>query len=380
MKLITLFAWLLSTGSVWANDTITWPEEPSIQAKSWVLLDAKSGQILAQHNENIVLPPASMTKMMTLYLAFEALKNGTIDWDQRANVSEKAWKIGGSTMFLEPRMHPHIRELIRGIAIYSGNDAATAMAEHIAGSQAAFVQSMNKKAAVLGMSNTLFKNPTGFPAADHASTALDMAKLGASLMRDFPEYYKVFSEKNYTYDGRKQSNRNRLLWTLPEATGIKSGYTSAAGYCLTGAAEKGDMQLVSVVFGTASSAARQQESQKLLQYGLENFVTMRPEERDIRRKVSILEGDQHDLWLKPASPIWITIPKGSEMFLSFHLTFQSPLLAPIKKGAVLGNIEAVLRTPAQDISLQTTSMLSETSIARASWFNRKIEGFKRLFH
>jgi len=358
------------TQQAWAAN-ITWPSEPELQAKSWVLLDARSGQVLAKHEENLRLAPASMTKMMTLYLAFEAIKSGNVDLDERVNVSTKAWKVGGSSMFLEPRMHPTIREIIHGIATFSGNDAAIVIAEHISGSESAFVALMNGKAKALGMTNTHFSNPTGFPDENHFSTAMDMAKLAVALWRDFPKFFEVFSEKSYTFDGRTQWNRNRLLWTMPEARGVKTGHTEEAGYCLTAAAEKGDMRLVSSVFGTDSKTARQKQSQVLLRYGMGQFVTLRPKEKDIRRKIEVFEGTQEFVWLKPAKPVWITVPQGSEKYLGFALHYTSPQLAPIQQGEQLGDIQATLRIADEDVTLQSIPMLAEQSVERASWFGRK---------
>ncbi len=375
VRLMVVFL-LLASQQAWASTTVAWPVEPELKALSWVLLDARSGQVLAKHDENLRLAPASMTKMMTLYLVFEAAKSGNLDMDERVNVSEKAWKIGGSSMFLEPRMHPQVREVIHGIATLSGNDAAIVMAEHMAGSEDAFVRLMNGKAAMLGMENTHFNNPTGFPTEGHFSTAMDMAKLGVALWRDFPEFFEIFSEKSYTYDKRTQWNRNRLLWTLPEAKGLKTGHTEEAGYCLTAAAEKGDMRLVSSVFGTSSMTERQKQSQILLRYGLGQFTTLRPKEKDIRRKIEVFQGKQDSVWLKPAKPVWITVPQGSENFLGFALSYTSPQLAPIAKTAQLGSIKATLRTADEDITLQTIPMLAEQGVDRASWFGRKFDALK----
>ena len=376
VRLLFGFLLLMFSQQAWANGSISWPSEPELKAKSWVLLDARSGQVLAKHDENRRLAPASMTKMMTLYLIFEAVKSGNLDLDQRVSVSNKAWKVGGSTMFLEPRMHPHVREVIHGIATLSGNDAAIVMAEHMAGSEDSFVRLMNGKAAMLGMTNTHFSNATGFPTEDHFSTALDMAKVAIALWRDFPKFFEIFSEKSYTFDGKKQWNRNRLLWTLPEAKGLKTGHTEDAGYCLTAAAEKGDMRLVSSVFGTDSMSARQKESQVLLRYGLGQFVTLQPKEKDIRRKIEVFEGKEDMVWLKPAQPVWITVPQGSEKYLGFALSYTSPQLAPIQKQEKLGSIKATLRTPEEDINLQTISMLAEFGVERASWFGRKFDSLR----
>lgn len=359
-----------------ASAAVTWPLEPNIKAKSWVLLDARSGQILAKHEENQRLAPASMTKLMTLYLAFEAAKQGTLDLDERVNVSKKAWKIGGSTMFLEPRMHPTVREVIHGISTLSGNDAAIVMAEHMAGSTDEFVRLMNAKALQLGMKNTHFMNPTGFPEDNHFSSAMDMAKLGVATWRDFPDFFKIFAEKSYTFDGRKQWNRNKLLWSLPEAKGLKTGHTEDAGYCLTAAVEKGNMRLVSSLFGADADKSRHEQSKVLLKYGMRQFTTMQPRDKKIKRQIEVFEGKSDNLWLKPAKPIWITVPKGSERKVAFKLDYTSPQIAPIAKGQVIGSIQAVLRTEQEDIVLQTVPMLAQQSVERASWFGRKADALK----
>jgi len=358
-----------------AAAAVTWPLEPNIKAKSWVLLDARSGQILAKNEENKRLAPASMTKLMTLYLAFEAAKQGTLDLDERVNVSKKAWKIGGSTMFLEPRMHPTVREIIHGISTLSGNDAAIVMAEHMAGSTDEFVRLMNAKASQLGMTNSHFMNPTGFPEENHFSTAMDMAKLGVALWRDYPVFFEIFAEKSYTFDERKQWNRNKLLWSLPEAKGLKTGHTEEAGYCLTAAVEKGNMRLVSSLFGAESDKLRQEQSKVLLKYGMRQFTTLQPRDKKIKRKIEVFEGKSDSVWLKPAKSIWITVPKGSERQVAFKLDYTSPQRAPISKGQVIGSIQALLRTD-EDVVLQTVPMLAQQSVERASWFGRKADALR----
>jgi len=350
---------------------VTWPQNPSIAAKSWVLMDARSGQILSSHNETEKLPPASLTKMMTLYLAFQDIKLGRLDPEEEIPVSEKAWKIGGSTMFLEPRMHPKVREVLHGISTLSGNDACVTIAEFIAGSEEAFADRMNETAKKLGMTHTHFVNATGFPAEEHYSSAIDMAKLGAALWRDFPDQYKLVSEKNYTYDGRTQWNRNRLLWSMPEADGIKTGHTEEAGYCLVASAERNNTRLVSAVFGTDSDKARQQESRTLLLHGFRNFVTLRPAERDIRRQAEVFEGTSEAVWLIPSSPVWVTVPKGNESALSFRLRYDSPLKAPIAKGAKIGVIDAVIRDGSSENVLASIAMQTAEQVEQASWFGRQ---------
>jgi len=358
---------MINTGEAQAA---AWPKSPNIEAKSWVLLDARSGQVLVEDNAHEKLPPASLTKMMTLYLAFEDLKLGRLKLDETVSVSNKAWKIGGSTMFLDPRLHPTVDELLHGIATLSGNDACIALAEHVAGSEDAFVQRMNQKAKELGMKDTHFEDATGFPHANHYSTAYDMALLGAALWRDFPKRYEIFSERSYTFGGTTQPNRNRLLWTLPGADGIKTGHTEAAGYCLVGSAARDRSRLVSAVFGTDSDNQRIRQSRALLQFGFRNFVTLRPTERDIRRQVEVFQGKEDHVWLLPSKPIWITVPKGNEKSVSFRLRYPAPLIAPIAEGQKIGTIDAVMKTRQGEEVLASIPMQARRGVGEASWFGR----------
>ena len=364
---------LLTIGGThaWASD---WPTAPTINAKSWILIDARSKQILVEHNADQELPPASLTKMMTLYLIFEDLKLGRLNESAQVNVSKKAWKIGGSTMFLEPRMKPVVGDLIHGIATLSGNDACIVMAEHIAGSEEAFAGRMNEKAAALGMTHSHFMNATGFPAEGHYSSAKDMAILAAALWRDFPVHYKVFAEKEYTYDGRTQPNRNRLLWSMPEADGLKTGHTEEAGYCLVASAEKEQTRFVSAVFGTDSDKQRAQQSRVLLTHGFRNFVTLQPAERDIRRKVRVFEGKDDHVWLKPATSVFVTAPIGMQNNIVFRLRYPAPLHAPIEQNDAIGTIDAMLKpSSAGEAStlLNSIPMITAHAVEEASWFGKQ---------
>ncbi len=349
----------------------SWPKSPNVEAKSWVLLDARSGQVLVENDSHKKLPPASLTKMMTLYLAFEDIKLGRLKLDETVSVSEKAWKIGGSTMFLEPRLHPTVDELLHGIATLSGNDACIVLAEHVAGSEDAFADRMNRKAAELGMQDSHFVNATGFPDEDHYSSAYDMALLGAALWRDFPKLYEIFSERSYTYGGTTQPNRNRLLWTLPSADGIKTGHTQEAGFCLVASAAQDRSRLVSAVFGTDSDGQRVSQSRVLLKFGFRNFVTLRPTERDIRREVEVFQGTEDSVWLLPAKPVWITVPKGNETAVSFRLRYPAPLIAPISEGQKIGTIEAVLKSKQGEEVIASIPMQARRAVPEASWIGRK---------
>jgi len=351
----------------------SWPTPPTLEAKSWALIDARSGQVIVDHDANIQLPPASLTKMMTLYLIFEDLKLGRLSLNDQLNVSKKAWKIGGSTMFLEPRMHPKVADLIHGIATFSGNDACIVMAEHLAGSESAFADRMNKRANKLGMKHSHFINATGFPAKGHYSSAMDMAILAAALWRDFPDHYKVFSEKGYTYNGITQPNRNRLLWSMPEVDGLKTGHTKEAGYCLVSSAERNQTRFVSAVFGTTSDKQRAQQSKVLLTHGFRNFITLRPMERDIRRQIDVYGGTEEHVWLKPSNDVWVTVPKGLEEQLNFRLRYDSPMHAPITKGQEIGSIDAVLgKDDSKPVNILVhIPMQAARDVPEASWFGRK---------
>jgi len=373
LAIMLLFSSLLSSTALASS----WPTSPTIDAKSWAMIDARSGQVITEHNADEQLPPASLTKMMTLYLAFEAVKEGRLDVNERVKISKKAWKIGGSTMFLEPRMNPTVNELLHGIATLSGNDACIAIAEHLDGTEESFAERMNEKARELGMMHSHFANATGFPAEFHYSSAMDMAILGVALWRDYPEQYKLFGERDYTFDGRTQPNRNRLLWSFPDADGLKTGHTKEAGYCLVGSAEKNTTRFVTAVFGTDSDRARARESKKMLKYGFRNFTTLRPSEREIRRQVEVYEGVKNSIWLKPTAPIWVTIPKNKKAKLSFRLRYEAPLKAPIRKGQKLGTIEAVIGgNSAEGTVIRSFPMVATRSIKQASWISRQWDGLR----
>ncbi len=381
MAWLKYFCWLASFSIMSvaqaADEHINgWPAAPTLEAKSWALIDAHSEQIIAKYHADEALPPASLTKLMTLYLIFEDIKLGRLHKDERLSVSKKAWKIGGSTMFLDPRMHPKVDDLIHGIATYSGNDACIVMAEHIAGSESAFAERMNAKAKELGMTHSHFVNATGYPADNHYSSALDMARLAVALHRDFPKEYKVFAEKDFTYDGRRQPNRNRLLWTMKGADGLKTGHTQAAGYCLVGSAERQGTRFVSAVFGTKSNRERANQSKILMEYGFRNFVSMKPLERQVRRHIKVYGGTSNDVWLKPQHPLVVTVPKGLEQHLSFHLRYSAPQHAPIQQGQNIGSMEAVLNDGKQPHILAQVPMQAVRSVEAAGWLGRQWDEVK----
>ncbi|MDQ6950753.1 MAG: D-alanyl-D-alanine carboxypeptidase family protein [Mariprofundales bacterium] len=368
---LATMAWMPSAQAV------IWPKAPNLAAKAWVLLDVHSGKFISEHNADEELPPASLTKMMTLYLIFEDIKLGRLNPKDRIPVSKAAWKIGGSTMFLDPRMHPRAATLIHGIATYSGNDACIALAEHLAGTQDAFADRMNQKAAELGMKHSHFVNATGFPAEGHYSTARDMALLAAALWRDFPKQYKVFSEKSFTFKGRRQYNRNRLLWSYPGTDGVKTGHTREAGYCLVSSRQQGDTRFVSAIFGAHSDHDRASLSKALLKYGFRNFISIRPAARDLRRQVDVFEGKADSVWLVPKGPIWITVPKGYANQVHFELTYPAPLKAPLDKGEIQGTLQGVITGERGKKEIITSiPVVTAAAVKRAGWFGRTADHIK----
>jgi len=319
------------------------PAAPSIAAASWVLVDTLSGQTLGAANADERRDPASLTKLMTAYLAFAALRAKTIAPSQVVNVSERAWKASGSRMFIEPRKPVTVDELLHGVIIQSGNDASIAIAELVGGTEQAFVDRMNQEAAKLGMTGTHFMNADGLPDPQHYSTAADLAKLTVALIRDFPEYYPLYSQKDYRYNNITQSNRNRLLWTDPYVDGVKTGHTDAAGFCLVASAKRGDRRLVSVLLGAASDSGRAAESQKLLNWGFQSFdtVALYQSGKPVTT-LHVFKGAKRDLAAGFKADRYLTLPKGKADQLSLTLESQEPLIAPVLNGQTVGTVKVSL--------------------------------------
>jgi serine-type D-Ala-D-Ala carboxypeptidase (penicillin-binding protein 5/6) len=316
---------------------------PPIAAKSYLLLDFSSGQPLAALNAQQRVEPASLTKLMTAYVTFSALKQKRIRPDQVATVSEQAWHAVGSRMFIEPKKPVTVDELIRGIVIQSGNDASIALAETVAGTEEAFVELMNREAQRLGLKDTRFANSTGLSHPQHYSTAQDLAALAAAVIRDFPEYYPLYAQKEYRYNNIAQFNRNRLLWTDPSVDGMKTGYTENAGYCLITSAKRGERRLLSVVLGTASEAMRAMESQKLLNHGFQAYDGLRlyPGKQAVAT-LQVFKGASNSVSAGFLSDFHITVPRGSGDKLKGSVESLQPLLAPINVGQRIGTIKLTL--------------------------------------
>ena len=319
------------------------PPPPQVAANAWVLMDLTAAQPIAMHDADARVEPASLTKLMTAYLTFAALEKKSITLDQQVPVSEKAWKTGGSRMFIEPRKPVTVAELLRGMIVQSGNDATVALAELIAGSEDVFAQMMNREAQRIGMKNTNFTNASGWPDPKHYSTARDLAILAAALIRDFPEYYKLYSLKEFRYNNITQQNRNRLLWLDPNVDGVKTGHTEAAGYCLIASAKRGPRRLLSVVLGTRSDAQRAQESQKLLNYGFQFYDSVRVYEKG--QPISTLrvwKGAQNELKAGLPEDLYVVLPKGEADKLTADFVSQQPLIAPVSEGQPVGTVRLTL--------------------------------------
>ncbi len=320
------------------------PQPPQLVARAWVLADVSSGQILAAEKADERFEPASLTKLMTAYLVFAALKEKKLALEQQVSVSEKAWRAPGSRMFIEPRRPVTADELIRGMIVQSGNDACIALAEQIAGSEEAFAGLMNREAERLGMKNSKFMNASGLPDPQHYATARDLYLLAAALIRDFPEQYaQYYSQREYRYNGITQVNRNRLLWLDNTVDGMKTGFTEAAGYCLVASSKRGPRRLLSVLLGSTSQSMRAQESQKLLNWGFQFFDATRLYAGGAPvKEIEVWKGARSTLKAGFRSDLVVTVPKGQGERLKAELLSLSPLVAPVAEGARVGNLRVTL--------------------------------------
>ena len=350
---------------------------PTVAAKAWLLLDVSSGQLIASQAPNERFEPASLTKLMTAYIAFAAIKNKQLSLTQALPVSEKAWRAQGSRMFIDPKNPVTVEELLRGMIVQSGNDACIALAEAIAGSEESFAQLMNKEAARLGMKNSHFTNSSGLPDAQHYSSAGDLALLASALIRDFPEFYaQLYSMKEYRYNNITQHNRNRLLWLDPNVDGVKTGYTDNAGYCLIASAKRGPRRLLSVVLGTASDSVRAQESLKLLNYGFQFYESVRLYEKN--QAVSTLEvwkGSENRLKAGFQTDMFVTLPRGQADKVKADFVSQQPLVAPISAGQRVGT----LRVMVESGLVAEYPVVALDNVGIAGYFGRTWDTFRLWF-
>ena len=319
------------------------PPAPAIAAKSYVLFDFNSGQTLVAHNPQQRMEPASLTKLMTAYLVFGALRQKAIKPDQPVTASERAWRAAGSRMFIEPTRPVTVDELMRGMIVQSGNDASIALAETVAGSEEAFVQAMNREAQRLGLQATHFVNATGLAHPQHYSTAQDLALVAAAILRDVPDYYALYSQKQFRYNNITQSNRNRLLWTDPTVDGMKTGYTENAGYCLIASARRGERRLISVVLGAASESARAAESQKLLNHGFQSYEGVRLYEKNQPvATLRVWKGSTNYLKSGFTRDFHLALPRGASDKLKASIVSLQPLLAPVRAGQKVATLKLTL--------------------------------------
>ncbi|MGA8007263.1 MAG: D-alanyl-D-alanine carboxypeptidase family protein [Burkholderiales bacterium] len=338
----TLLALLLSGFSTLAAAGM--PQLPTVVGNAWLVADMSSGQILGSEKADQRFEPASLTKLMTAYLVFTALREKKLSLQQQVPVSESAWKAPGSRMFIEPGKPVTVEQLIQGMEVQSGNDACIALAEAVAGSQDIFVQMMNREAQQLGMTNTHFVNPTGLPDPQHYSTAHDIYLLASALIRDFPaEYARYYSEKEFTYNNITQRNRNRLLWLDPSVDGVKTGHTEEAGYCLVASAKHGPRRLISVLLGSTSEQMRAQESLKLLNWGYQFFDSVKLYDKDQTVKsLQVWKGVAGTVKAGFDRAIMISVPKGDADKLKAELVSQQPLVAPVAQGQRVGLLRLTL--------------------------------------
>lgn len=353
------------------------PPPPVLTVKSYILRDFSSNNIIAQQQGTDRVEPASLTKLMTAYLSFKALKNGHLQLTQTLPVSVKAWKIEGSKMFVEPNKPVTVDELLHGMIIQSGNDASITLAEGIAVTEDAFADLMNKEAARLGMKNTHFMNATGLPDPQHYTTAYDLSLLATALIQDFPtEYKKFYSTKEYTYNNITQPNRNRLLWLDPFVDGMKTGHTESAGYCLISSAKRGDTRLISVVLGAPTDSARATESQKLLNYGFQFYEsTLVYKRSQAINTLKVWKGAERTVSATVPADLYITLPKGEYSQVKAQVTSKQPLLAPIAAGQEVGSIQFLLN----DKKIAEAKLVAAKEVAVAGIFGRLFDSIKLWF-
>jgi len=373
--LLCLFSLVLAAASFAQSPSPLVPP-PAIAARSFLLLDDHSRQTLAGQNANERVEPASLTKLMTAYLTFAALKQKRIEPAQAVPVSERAWKAEGSRMFIEPRKTVTVEELMRGMIVQSGNDACLALAELVGGSEKAFAKMMNEQAQRLGMKNTNFMNSTGLPNPQHYSTAQDLALLASAIIHDFPEYHPLYAMKEYRYNNVTQANRNRLLWTDPTVDGMKTGYTENAGYCLIASARRGERRLLSVVLGAASEAARAAESQKLLNYGFQNYDSVKLYEKNQAvTSLPVWKGMTNSVKAGFLNDLYVSLPKGQADKVKASLESRQPLLAPVAAGQQIG----VMKLTLDGKPYAELPVVALENVALAGVFGRGWDSIRLLF-
>ena len=358
------------------------PAEPSINAKSWILIDASTGTVILENNADLRLPPASLAKMMTTYITSNEIKAGRMNPEDLVTISDNAWrkggaKTGGSTMFLDPRSKVPVIDLMKGVIIQSGNDASIALAEHISGGEIAFADLMNQQAELLQMTNSEFKNSSGLPEEGMYSSARDLSKIANAIIKDHPTSYKIYSEKYFKHNNINQPNRNRLLWRDKSVDGLKTGRTDEAGFCLVASAEREDMRLISVVLGASNDETRSRESQRLLSYGFRYFntQTLFKSKEIIKSDVKIWFGTEKFLNLTIGEDAILTFPRGAEDDLKAEFTIDEVIKAPVKVGDPLG----LLKISLENELLLEIPLVSSQNITEGNFISRIIDWLVLFF-
>ncbi|MGH8551089.1 MAG: D-alanyl-D-alanine carboxypeptidase family protein [Methylococcales bacterium] len=371
-----LFLFLLQFCVFGFGEPITVPGAPELPAKAYFLMDANSGKVLAEHNANGKLAPASLTKIMTVYVAFHELKNGNLALTDPVTVSKKAWQTGGSRMFIQVDTKVEVEQLLKGIIISSGNDASVALAEHIAGDESTFAQLMNQHATRLGMTNTHFTDGTGLPDPNHYSSARDLAILTRALIREFPEYYAWHAIREFKYNKITQVNRNKLLWRDSSVDGVKTGYTEDAGYCLVASAIKEDMRLISVVLGSQSTNTRASQNQALLNYGFRFYATHQLyKANESLAEARIWKGEKTVLQLGVPDGLYVTIPRRRFDDLQATVQVDEKIMAPVTAGEQHGTLAITLA----DEPFTTVPLAALETIPEGGIFRRIYDGALLLF-
>jgi len=365
-----------AVGTVSAAPSVI-PAMPELAAKSYVLLDAASGKVLVENNGDERLPPASLTKLMTAYIATKEIQSGQIAEQDMVTISEKAWRTGGSRMFIDVGKQVSVDDLLHGIIIQSGNDASVALSEHIAGSEEAFSGMMNTAASRLQLDNTHFMNATGLPAEEHYSSAHDMAKLARAIIYEDPEHYAIYAQKEFLWNGIKQPNRNLLLWRDKTVDGLKTGHTDEAGYCLVASAVRDDMRLISAVFGASSEAARAAETQKLLTYGFRFFETKTFYKKGAELAESkVWKGQSSQVKVGLADDLTLTLPRGQISKMAATMVLDESVVAPVKQGDRLGVVEVRLG----DEVLHTADLVALHNVEEGGFFTRMLDAIRMFFY
>jgi D-alanyl-D-alanine carboxypeptidase (penicillin-binding protein 5/6) len=354
-----------------AHAAVPIPKPPSIPARAYVLVDYQSGRVLAGSKADVQMEPASITKLMAGYVIYRAIKEGRLKKDELVTISERAWKAEGSRTFAQVGTQIPVDVLIKGMIVQSGNDATIALAEKLGGTEDGFVQMMNSYAAELGLKNSHFNDASGLPGPTHYMSAHDIASLSRVLIREFPEEYKLYSLREFTYGNIKQQNRNGLLARDSTVDGIKTGHTESAGYCLASSAKRGDMRLISVVLGTDGFKSREDASAALLNYGFTFFETVKAKSaNDVVLKPEVYKGEEDRVTLVPANDVFVTIGRGSAAQLKTTATVKEPVIAPIKAGQVLGELTV---SDGKDI-IARVPLVAKDAVPEGGWWTRMVDG------